>query len=508
MTHVSLRSHLVALVLSASVIGARAQSVQKLPLAVNTPDQSELLPVISSDGRTLYFTRTRMGIEQDAVFDIWMSHITGDSTFSPAEFVGGNLSSSYGVAVTSVAPDNNTLYIIGRLKNDSPPEERLFVTHRVAGGWSIPETIHIPGLHSQGVYTDYSFGPDQKTLVMAVMSDSTLGDRDLYVSFLDATTHAWSVPLWLGPEINSAAAEMTPYLASDNKTLYFSSGRIGGFGSIDVYRSVRLDDTWKHWSPPENLGTSVNRPGRTTFYTEDAEGKYAYFSWRPSVSEQSDIYRTLVRHARAVALIKGIVTDALGKPLLARVHYARLSDGTELGSARSDPATGAFQLSLPGGEDYSLRAEKEGYFPTSEQIDLRELKAFTAIERNLKITKIEVNTPIALKNVFFELDKSTLLAASYPELARVKSLLADHAEYTMEIAGHTDSTGSEAHNRELAKARAEAVRAYLVSQGVAAARLEAAGYGSSKPVATNATEDGRAMNRRVEFILRSKENKP
>src|SRR5207302_980401 len=99
-----------------------------------------------------------------------------------------------------------------------------------------------------------------------------------------------------------------------------------------------------------------------------------------------------------------------------------------LGSARSDPMTGAFQLSLPAGEDYALRAEKDGYFPTTEHIDLRMLTQFAALEKNLTLSKIEQNAPIALRNVFFETDKATLLVASYPELGRVKQLLAEHAD--------------------------------------------------------------------------------
>lgn len=490
---------------SFSVVAQQREGIQKLPFSINTPDKSELLPVISADGRTLYFTRTREAIDGSIVFDVWKSDVLGDTSFSKAQFLGDALASSYGVAVTSIAPDNNTLYLIGKMKSDSPPDERLYVSHRTAAGWSIPEAIHIPGLMARGIYTDYTFGPDQRTVVMAVDRDSSLGDRDLYVSFLDESHHTWSVPQWLGPEINSRFAEMTPFLAADNKSIYFSSDRPGGLGAIDVYRSMRLDSTWRHWSVPENLGHDVNRAGRTSFYTEDAEGKYAYFSWRASERDQADIYRARVKHARAIALVHGIVTDSKGKPLSARVRYERLSNGEALGSARSDPMTGAFQLSLPAGEDYALRAEKDGYFPTTEHIDLRRLTQFAALEKNLTLSKIEKDAPIPLRNVFFETDKATLLAASFPELDRVKQLLIDHPDLKMEVGGHTDSTGSEAHNMALAKARAEAVKAYLLSQGIPAARLSAVGYGSSKPVATNTTEEGRAQNRRVEFILHATE---
>ncbi len=491
----------------------------KLPLSINVPDQSELLPVISADGKTLYFTRTRMGIDSTPVFDIWLSHITRDSTgaqvFANPEFIGGNLASAYGVAVTSVAPDNNTLYIIGKFQSDAPPDERLFVTHKIVGGWSIPEPLKIENLRAHGVYTDYSFGPDQRTLILAVDRDSSMGDRDLYVSFFQEPSRAgsgqgegtWSTPRWLGPQINSQYTEMTPYLASDNKTLYFSSNRPGGIGEVDVYRSVRLDDSWQHWSKPEDLGPSVNRSGRTTFYTEDAEGKYGYISWRPNEEMPSAIYRVKVSREQAVALVHGVVRDANGHPLGAEIRYEELASSPEdttakgVGMGRSDPTTGEYQITLPAGARYAIRAKRDGYFPTSDNIDLTDLNSYEEIQRDLKLNRIETGAAITLHNVFFETDKADLLPTSHAELDRVQQLLSDHPEFKLQIAGFTDSTGSEAHNQALSKARAQAVVAYLIQQGVAPERLAAIGYGSQKPVATNTTETGRAQNRRVEFIL-------
>ncbi len=484
---------------------ANAQAgFQKLPLSINTPNQSELLPVISADGKTLYFTRTRLGIDSSTVFDVWVSHITKDSVFSPPEFIGGNLASGFGIAVSSIAPDNNTLYLIGKMHSDSPPDGRVYVTHKTVKGWSVPEPIRIQNLRLQGTYTDYSFGPDQRTLLMALDRDSSLGNRDLYVSFFDDASRSWDTPLWLGSDINSRYAEMTPYLASDNKTLYFSSDRPGGIGDVDVYRSRRLDDTWQHWSKPENVGSNVNRAGRTTYYTEDAEGKYAYLAWRRSEGSQSAIYRSRVERERAVALVYGVVTDNNGTSLAATIRYERLRDGALLGTARSDPTTGAFQISLAAGENYSLHAERNEYFPTSENIDLTDLVSFQSIERNLRLNKIESGVAITMKNVFFETDKAILLPASFVELDRVKALLATHPEFNLQIAGHTDSTGSEAHNRKLSNDRAEAVAAYLTMHGAQPEGLTTVGYGSSKPIATNTTEEGRAQNRRVEFILAKK----
>src|SRR5205823_2660944 len=141
--------------------------------------------------------------------------------------------------------------------------------------------------------------------------------------------------------------------------------------------------TWQHWSKPENIGASINRPGRTSYYTEDAQGKYAYFVWHPDSRTQTDIFRAPApKRENNVTLLSGKVLDETGAPLAADIRYERLSDGKALGIARSDPESGSFQISLPSGESYSLHAEKNGYLPTSETFELAKATGFATIEKN------------------------------------------------------------------------------------------------------------------------------
>ncbi len=381
------------------------------------------------------------------------------------------------------------------------------VSHRTKTGWSKPVPIRIKGLNLVGAVTDYSFGPDQRTLIMAVAREQSLGGRDLYVCFLDENSNTWTVPLWLGADINSVDNEQTPYLAADNKTLYFSSDRPGGFGELDVYRSIRLDDSWQHWSKPENIGSSINRKGRTSYYTEDAQGKYCYFVWRPDVNSQSDIFRAPApKRENSVTLISGKVTDELGAPLEAEIRYERLSDGKLLGLARSEPETGAFEIPLPSGEIYSLHAEKQGYLPTSESFDAKKASGFSTIERNLVLVKIKENATVRLNNIFFETDKTELLPASFAELDRLREILQKDSSLYIAIEGHTDISGSEGHNKALSLGRANAVVEYLIAKGIPKSRLEAHGYAAEKPIASNDTEEGKAKNRRVEFRIVSAKN--
>jgi len=106
----------------------------------------------------------------------------------------------------------------------------------------------------------------------------------------------------------------------------------------------------------------------------------------------------------------------------------------------------------------------------------------------------------AIKNLEFDLGKATIRQKSYTTLNRVAALLVEK-NFSLKLAGHTDNTGSDALNMRLSKDRAESVKAYLVSQGANASRIEATGYGESQPIASNKTAAGRQQNRRVEFTL-------
>lgn len=462
------------------------------------------MPVISADGKTLYFARSRPAADGTPVFDIWKSTASNDGLFGESELVGGKLASRFGIAVTSIAPDNNTLYLVGKLRHNTPPDERVFETRRTKDGVSHPKPIRIRELNLRGEVTDYSFGPDQRTLVMAVDRAFSIGENDLYISFLDEAKNEWTRPLWLGDNVNSVENEMTPYLASDNKTLYFSSNRPGGYGELDVYRSVRKGDSWSSWTKPENIGTEINRRGRTSYFTIDAKGEYAYFVWRKDVQSQTDIYRLRLppNFSRAIR-IAGKVTDDNGQPIEATIRYERLSDGKQLGLARTNPTNGEYQIVVPFNETYGLRAERNGYIPVSENISIDSTDKRDVITMDLMLVKIRENVAIRLNNIFFATNKSELLTESASELERLRGLLVSQPNYRIAIDGHTDSTGTVSRNKGLSLARANAVKNYLTSHGINKERIETNGFADEKPLESNSSEEGRSRNRRVEFRILS-----
>jgi outer membrane protein OmpA-like peptidoglycan-associated protein len=250
----------------------------------------------------------------------------------------------------------------------------------------------------------------------------------------------------------------------------------------------------------ENLGTQINTKGRTLYYTQDIRNKWAYFVHRTSTQDAAALYRAPVT-SRSIAVVNvhGKVLDEAGKPLLARIRYERLSDGKELGTARSNPATGEYQITLSAGDEYAARAELDGFIPRSEHLDLRKTTFSIAIERDLILNRLNKGAIVRLNNIFFETDRSTLLPTSIPELQRLTTLLEKNPKLSISIEGHTDSLGTSEHNIALSKGRAEAVKEYLAQHGIASNRLSVEAFGATRPLATNTTEEGRAQNRRVQF---------
>ncbi len=477
----------------------------------------EVLPVISPDGNTLYVDRKNHpqnyrrpdGMPQDANNNdnIWYSTQDSDGEWEPLVNIGPTLNNGYGSFVASVTPDGNTLLLGGTYPPNGDASKAhfgLWLTHRIAGGWSAPQEVVMKNYYTKALFVEFCLSSDGHTIILSLDRADSYGGKDLYVSFLqpDGT---WSEPKNLGPDVNSAADEATPFLASDGKTLYFASEGFSGYGSMDMYISRRLDSTWQHWSEPENLGPQLNTPGWDAYYTVPASGEYAYFVSTENSIGMGDIFRVKLPEAlrpRPVLLVSGHVVDAkTDKPVMADIEYENLETGKDIGSARTSPGTGAYKIALPAGEVYGYRAEAPGYVPVSENLDLTKETEYQEIQRDLMLVPIEKGEVVRLNNIFFETAKAELRPESFAELDRVVKLLHDNPNMEIAIGGHTDNVGTASFNDQLSQARAQAVATYLISKGIGTKRLKVKGYGDTKPVATNDTEEGRQLNRRVEFTI-------
>ncbi len=486
-----------------------SQSIKKenLGRSVNTK-YSEHWPVISPDGRTLYFLRENHPDNFSESGDIWVSTLQKDGSWSIAKHLGKPLNTIDGGSVCSVSPDGNTLLLLGLYNiNGRINFDGFSISKKSKDGWSFPLGVVIKNFYNLNNHWSGYLSNDGKKLFMGIQRADSYGECDIYVSFLQSN-NVWTEPMNLGSVINTKEMEEDAFLASDDITLYFESKGHGGYGGFDVFMSKRLDDTWKNWSKPVNLGPSINTKKDDQEYYITAKGDFAYFASGDESFGELDIFRIKLPEKvkpKPVVLIFGKVLNAkTNEPIVAEIKYEILPTAIEAGIANSNPSDGSYKIILPYGKNYGYSAVANGYYSISENINLEKLSEYKEIEKNLYLAPIEVGEIVRLNNVFFDFDKYELKPESYSELDRVVKFLNEYLSVEIEIAGHTDNIGNNEYNQKLSENRANAVANYLFSKGISKDRITVIGYGETLPIDTNETEEGRQKNRRVEFKILKK----
>lgn len=464
---------------------------------------SELAPVIAHDGRTLYFTRENHP-QNYGVQNIWFSEMDSSGNFQPAQNIGAPLNTAYHSFAISILPDDNSMLVGNVYHPDGRQTEGFSMTYRQGDTWSFPEKLEVEDYYNNA-RGSYALASNGKILVLSVDRRDGLGGNDLYVSFLQENGK-WSVPKNLGSDINTTDSEDSPYLAADGVTLYFSSGGFPGYGSNDIFVTKRLDDTWQKWSEPVNLGPKINTRGWDAYFTVTASGDYAYFVSSRKGSE--DIYRVKLpaslKPERVVLIVGKVINSKTNKPVAATILYENLLTGKTIGEARSNPKNGEYKIALPAGEKYGFRAEVKNFIPINENIDLRNLENYDELKRDLYLVPLEQGQTVRINNIFFNTGEYELLQESFAELERLVKILKENSTIKIKLLGHTDNIGSRGDNLKLSKDRANSVKEFLIKNGITEDRIVTQGFGFSKPIATNKTEEGRAKNRRVEFNILEK----
>ena len=491
--------------------------IEQLDENVNS-EYSEYNPLLSPDGKTLYFSRKNhpenIGGQKDKE-DIWYSELDESGKWKLAQNMGSQLNNAYPnfVNTVSTTPDGKSvIMILGNkyVKDGKKSLAGVSISSRVGGKWTKPVNLNITNDYNINDKANYFLTNNRKTLIMSVEREDTKGDRDLYVTFMQDDS-VWTEPLNLGSVINTAAEEASPFVAIDDKTLYFSSKGFSGFGGSDIYVSKRLDDTWINWSTPENMGKTINSPLEDLFFNIPANSEFAYYA-RGVTVENTDIFSVklpVIQSPEPWVTVAGKLMDAkTDLPMGAKIIYERLPDGKDMGLSQSEPKTGEYEIKLPTGFFYSIRAEAKDYISESQNVDLRNVPADVNKKRvdfrlrPIEVVRIEKNALFTLNSIFFDFDKAVLKPESFPELERVVQLLNDKPSASIEVAGHTDNIGTNAYNQKLSERRADAVKKFLTSKGIDASRVTTIGYGETKPLVSNDDEiDGREINRRVEFTI-------
>jgi len=488
--------------------------VENMGALINTP-LSELRPTISADGNLLFFIRendpynTNYNSVRNSQ-DIWFTMRDSTGAWSEAVHLGYPLNTYYYNSVFWISPDNNRILIRGAFVNGDYAGTGVSMCWLQEDGyWSKPEALRIRNYakYDKGLRSGATMGHDGKTLLLYMSTEKGSSFNDIYVCFLlpDGT---WSEPRSLGKKINMEKYdEMTPYLASDGETLYFSSDRPGGLGDNDIWMTKRLDKTWQKWSDPVNLGSPINTPEWDAFFTLDAGGEYAYLTNSEGGYGESDIVKVKLlekERPKPIVMVTGNVFNAKTKqPLCASLIYETLPDGLEAGNGVSSAIDGSFKIVLPYDKNYLIRATADKFFAQSENLNLDSLVkiGYREIHKDLYLVPIEIGQVVRLNNVFFDFDKWDLRPESFVELDRVVKLLQENPAIEIEMSAHTDSYGSDDYNIKLSDNRARSVMEYILSKGITTNRITSHGYGETVPVTSNDTPENRQLNRRVEFKI-------
>ena len=350
---------------------------EKLGKSINTT-YPEDYPVISSDGKTLFFTRARLPKHSDGQAnspenmggvldsnDIYYSTVKNDGAWTNAVNIGAPLNNNSDNFACSISPDGNSLLLVRKYDesgNSIPGFLNLgfglFIAKKTIDGWSAPQKQTIKKFKSNNINVEFELSDDGKYLLMSLDKGDGYGERDLYVSLAESENN-WSAPVNLGSIVNTASDEISPFLAADGVSLYFSSKGFSGYGGYDIYKTIRLDDTWQNWSEPENQGPGINSNGNESCFTIPYSGDQAYFLKKRSPLKvspfggdlegaSSAIYRINLQDALKPYLVysvSGIATNVLTKePVEAEVKLVCLDNNQVYGVTKTNPEDGSYSF--------------------------------------------------------------------------------------------------------------------------------------------------------------------
>jgi outer membrane protein OmpA-like peptidoglycan-associated protein/tetratricopeptide (TPR) repeat protein len=460
---------------------------------INTTE-SEYLPSLTIDGKELMFTRRINGINEDFYFSNYNA-----GQWQPAKALAGNINTPMSEAGQNISSDGQWLVFTANNRADSYGNYDLYIATSTPQGWS--DAVNLGGrVNSDQWDAQPSLSPDKKDLYFASRRLGGLGGKDIYVCHLQANGR-WGAPENLGPAINTPGDDECPFIHADNQTLYFVSNGWPGYGGDDLFIARRGFDG--AWIKPINLGYPINTiddegtlfvaaDGKTAYYASDrSDSKGGYDIYSFELREDIRPYKTL--------WVKGQVKDKkTGRGLASSVELTDLATKQTITSVQTDEK-GNYFITLPVGKDYAFNVNRKSYLFYSDNFLMSNRSPDSIYQKDIALLAIETNASIVLKNIFFDINKFEIKPTSGAELEKLIQLLKENPTLKIEISGYTDNVGKPADNLLLSNNRAKAVVNYLVSKSIPLQRLTAKGYGETKPIGNNKTEEGRSLNRRTEM---------
>ncbi len=350
-----------------------------------------------------------------------------------------------------------------------------------------------------------SISSDGKVLYFVSDRSGGYGGYDIYKT-LKGANGEWSVPINMGPTINTAGNEKSPFIHTDSQTLYFASDGWQGLGGFDIF-FIKLG-TENKWKEPKNIGYPINSIYDDAGFFVSTDGRFGYFASNQikGVGGWDIFYFDLYEGARPekVGFIKGELKDEkTNEPITARIELKNIKT-KQITEIPVDTLTGKYVAVFPFKNDYILTIKKDDYAYESKYISTKDETFLQPAKVDIQIKSIEVGASYQLKDINFATNSYVLVEESKNIIDGFIEFLKEHPKVTIEIQGYTDDIGNDKDNLILSENRANSVYQYLIEKGIMTSRLSFKGYGETKPVVPNINDENRAKNRRTVFVIKTK----
>lgn len=448
-----------------------------------------------ADGKEDFYMSQKEDKTNDEIIPQWQKKIKMPYPFNSENNEGAG----------SISPDGRVIYFARCDAKTGYGSCDIYCSEKIGDKWSEAKNLG-PNVNSSAWDSQPTIASDGRTLFFASNRKSGYGQSDIYYTYKQKNGQ-WTEAKNLGPTINTPGKEMSPFIHPSNTTLYFSSDYGKTMGKMDIFYSRIVDGKM---TERKNIGYPINTDKDETCFIVSPNGKYAiYASNREQGYGLLDLYAfSLYKQAQPTPVIymKGkVVYQDKKQGNQALFEIKNIKTNRLVASTVSDKVNDTYMLTLPIGEDYALSVTCDGYLFYSENFsldkDTASLIAKSSLEKDINLIPIKEGNKIVLNNIFFATNSYELLPTSDSEIETIEQLMKNNPTIKIEISGFTDNVGKDAYNMNLSQKRAESVRQALIQKGVKEDRLVAKGYGNSKPVASNDTEQGRQKNRRTEMVI-------
>lgn len=504
------------------------EDLNKITLAengINTP-YNEVAP-FSNDGKTMYFSTQRFSNPNnlfqsaaDAPNVQIYSATGGYSKWSNASLAENGFQLK-GTDVSDVyinEDGNEAFYVISVSNEDGKKHAEIVSSQLVSGDWSAPKSLgtNINDALSNSINPYLAKNAEGKdVLFFASDRETGRGGFDIYMA-LRGENGSFGRAKNLGTKINTYSNEVTPYFDSKTQTLYFSSSGQTNIGGLDVFSSTLTDGT--EWSDPVNMGANINSSADDYYYRPFADRRAFLVSNRSGGNAAAcptctdDIYE--IRTLKGNVVLAGTVIEEVSKVKSNATDgkISVLNENDALLNNIKVGKDGKYTIELDKElEKVKLSISKENFENATVDLNIGNYDKDTLFTNLVLVRNINY-VGQKLGAVFFDFDKAILRPEAPDTMHKVITFIKQYPEYVIEVAGYTDDVGTAEYNMELSQERATAVNRYLLSKEVPQENTIVVGYGKENPLAPNTIEgkdnpEGRALNRRVEFVVKE-EKKP